>query len=96
MKHVEYQSNNSGGSWWLEDHHWKALEDAGWDVEWDVEWLDALAVRAVKKGVNLEEAVSDWERVTGLSSTETGCSCCGPPHNFAEYDEDGKCINITT
>lgn len=31
---VEYSSNNSGGSWWLKDADWKALEDAGWVVEW--------------------------------------------------------------
>lgn len=32
--YVEYSSNNSGGSWWLTDAAWKALEDAGWVVEW--------------------------------------------------------------
>lgn len=31
---VEYSSNNSGGSWWLKDEDWKALEEAGWDVQW--------------------------------------------------------------
>lgn len=31
---VEYRTNNSGGSWWLSDDDWKALEDAGWEVEW--------------------------------------------------------------
>lgn len=31
---VEYSSNNSGGSWWLKDTDWKALEEAGWDVLW--------------------------------------------------------------
>lgn len=31
---VEYDSNNSGGSWWLSDEDWKALEDAGWTVMW--------------------------------------------------------------
>lgn len=31
---VEYRSNNSGGSWWLKDKHWKALERAGWFVNW--------------------------------------------------------------
>ena len=31
---VEYSSNNSGGGWWLRDEDWKALEDAGWEVEW--------------------------------------------------------------
>jgi hypothetical protein len=32
--YVEYNSNNSGGSWWLEDSHWRALEAAGWKVQW--------------------------------------------------------------
>lgn len=32
--YVEYESNNSGGSWWLNDAHWKALEAAGWKVAW--------------------------------------------------------------
>lgn len=32
--YVEYSSNNSGGSWWLKDAAWQALEDAGWIVEW--------------------------------------------------------------
>ncbi len=32
--YIEYDSNNSGGSWWLDDDDWKALEKAGWKVEW--------------------------------------------------------------
>ena len=31
---VEYNPNNSGGSWWLKDEDWKALEKAGWLVVW--------------------------------------------------------------
>lgn len=31
---IKYRSNNSGGSWWLTDQQWQALEDAGWTVEW--------------------------------------------------------------
>lgn len=31
---VEYDSNNSGGRWWLDDEDWRALEDAGWFVNW--------------------------------------------------------------
>ena len=31
---VEYDSNNSGGRWWLDDSQWIALEQAGWEVEW--------------------------------------------------------------
>jgi hypothetical protein len=31
---VEYSSNNSGGSWWLKDADWYALERVGWKVDW--------------------------------------------------------------
>lgn len=31
---VEYSHNNSGGSWWLKEKHWLALEKAGWTVMW--------------------------------------------------------------
>lgn len=34
MGHIEYRSNNSGGSWWLSDDDWLALEAAGWVVHW--------------------------------------------------------------
>lgn len=34
MVRTTYSSNNSGGSWWLKDEDWKALEAAGWEVEW--------------------------------------------------------------
>ena len=32
--YVEYSANNSGGSWWLKDEDWRALERAGWKVAW--------------------------------------------------------------
>lgn len=34
MYKLTYSSNNSGGSWWLEDSDWIALEEAGWTVIW--------------------------------------------------------------
>ena len=56
---VEYSSNNSGGSWWLTDEDWQALEKAGWNVHWykdskevycrpdtNGRWLGALAANA--------------------------------------------------
>lgn len=57
---LEYSSNNSGGSWWLKDDDWYALEAAGWTVRWkkdasdhpwfkpdkDGRWLGALATHA--------------------------------------------------
>lgn len=104
---VEYDSNNSGGSWWLTDENWKALEAAGWEVEWYANkesdgvfgglykggrFLGALASKATRNGLALMDAVEEWERVTGESSTSAGCPCCGPPHSFTEYDDNGKYV----
>lgn len=97
---VEYDSNNSGGHWWLTDDDWKALEAAGWKVDWhadevdglfvkDGRFLGALASEATREGLHLREAVAEWERITGKSSEDPGCSCCGAPHYFVER-EDGK------
>lgn len=130
MRYVEYSSNNSGGNWWLEDHHWVALEKAGWRVAWaknsfvyndhgnyerdelglplvvgpddprykkpffvepDGRYMGALAKYAYRPDLTLRQAAEEWERVTGLRSTDAGCTCCGKPHNFTEY-EDGKWV----
>lgn len=40
---VLYRSNNSGGSWWLSDEDWRALERAGWYVEWGGLWFCGYA-----------------------------------------------------
>jgi hypothetical protein len=144
---VEYSSNNSGGSWWLKTEDWKALEDAGWNVEWGglyfchsksdftkcrrprghidcwdgittnehghnpceghrayesydeaiavgnaAIFLGAIAIAATRHGLALHDAVEEWEKVTGKSSTDAGCPCCGQPHTFTEYDDAGKYI----
>jgi len=99
---VEYSSNNSGGDWWLTDENWRALEAAGWEVAWfamskdifapykDGRWLGALATRATREGLSLRAAADEWVRVTGLDPTAAGCPCCGQPHTFTEYDDQGK------
>lgn len=93
---VEYSHNNSGGRWWLKDKDWEALEKAGWKVRWIAKdkyamkdpdgkrFLGALAQEATRSGLSLEEAVAEWEKITGLESTDPGCSCCGQPHTFTE------------
>ena len=97
MPTIRYSSNNSGGSWWLTDENWKALEAAGWSVEWvrnstspwrssGERWLGALATAASKSFDSVEAAKVDFERVTGLDPEAHGCSCCGPPHCFSERD----------
>lgn len=140
--YVEYNSNNSGGHWWLDDEDWLALEKAGWKIQWcglrevyekdesgrdrivldpdgtpklievqpgdgypafgdsslpightlpigQREWLGAKAMYAYRSGLSFMEAVEEWERVTGKSSTDAGCPCCGQPHTFTEYDNAG-------
>ena len=79
--YVEYIANNSGGSWWLSDDDWKALEAAGWKVDW-CRFLDSSAQRATRQGLSLEEAIAEWKHVTGQDPEDEGCWCCGPPHNF--------------
>lgn len=95
---IEYRSNNSGGSWWLSDEDWKALEAAGWDVQWvrdkkdsifdstakDGRWLGALATSASKDFESIDDAIQEFERITGQDASDEGCGCCGPPHNFYE------------
>ena len=95
---VQYTSNNSGGSWWLTDEHWKALEAAGWEVRWvkdttrpfrkegEERWLGAIATTAFREGLSLEEATEEWERVTGEGAAEECFPCCGRPHFFSEED----------
>ncbi len=103
---LEYNSNNSGGSWWLDDEDWKALEKAGWNVKWvkdepdrilntgeDDRWLGALAKKAtieLDSEADIEDAISEWESITGQSRNSLGCNCCGPPHEFEYVDENGK------
>jgi hypothetical protein len=102
---VEYHSNNSGGRWWLKDKDWFALENAGWVVQWaknnteffrpdeNGRYLGALARSAYREGLHIREAVEEWERTTGQSSTDAGCPCCGQPHYFTEYDDEGKTVD---
>ena len=108
MMKIEYSANNSGGSWWLSDADWKNLEDAGWDVDWvakrdssrgilkadsDGRWLGALAMRATVEAPSMGEAIAQWERITGQLSNELGCNCCGAPHSFSAYDDDGNYVD---
>lgn len=93
---VEYSSNNSGGNWWLSDEDWKNLESAGWVVNWFSEglspyvksdrFLGALATGATREGLSLDDAVAEFERVTGQDAYAGGCPCCGEPHFFEEVE----------
>jgi hypothetical protein len=105
LAYVEYRSNNSGGSWWLTDENWKALEAAGWEVDWyanqkndtftyrDGRWMSALATKAVRRNVTMREVVEEFECVTGQDVSDEGCNCCGRPHNFTGYDENNQLVH---
>lgn len=92
---ISYNSNNSGGSWWLKDQDWKNLERNGWLVFWCADekgefcradkngrWLGALATSAAKQVASAREGIEEFERITGQDVSDEGCNCCGNPHNF--------------
>lgn len=100
---VTYDSNNSGGSWWLTDQNWLDLEAAGWQVNWyqykrafsgrpykDGRFLRALASSASREGLSLRAAIAEWEDVTGERASALGCPCCGPPHSFEFEGDNGE------
>lgn len=100
MSIIRYSSNNSGGDWWLSDKDWYALEAAGWKVTWvkddparssyiksDGRWLGALATSAERSGLTENQAIAEWETITGERAYDQGCSCCGEPHSFYEVED---------
>lgn len=59
----------------------------------DARWLGALAMSAFLRGAtSLRDAAKQWERVTGMDATDAGCQCCGQPHTFTLYDDNGKWV----
>ena len=53
-------------------------------------WLGALATSAVIATDDPEKAIARWELIVGQSSTDEGCNCCGPPHEFEYRDANGN------
>lgn len=100
---VRYNTNNSGGSYWLTSDDWQKLRDAGWRLE---DWGNAYyengnsiadesglpkvkyeadvynAVGGYKMFNTIQEAISEFEELTGQDVSDEGCNCCGPPHSF--------------
>lgn len=58
------------------------------DKEDTVRWLGALARSAAKEFSTLEEAIEEFERVTGQRASDQGCNCCGVPHEFEYRNEE--------
>jgi len=63
------------------------------DIKKKDRWLDSLATHATLKTTSLKEAIYSFEKVTGQNTSTLGCNCCGPPHSFTLYTEDGRSIN---
>lgn len=55
----------------------------------DLNYMGAEAGSCAKAFPNPEMGVQEWQRIVGQSAAEMGCNCCGPPHNFSWYDDNG-------
>ena len=78
---VEYDSNNSGGNFWLSKDDWKNLTEVGWKI---TRHFGSFPTCAEKEFNSIEEAKEEFEELTGQDCEATGCECCGQPHNFWE------------
>lgn len=97
---IRYDTNNSGGRWWLKNEDWYKLEKAGWKIDWyrerDDDWglhkkgtfLGAEAAGAEKEFNSPQEAIKEFETITGQDVSEEGCNCCGAPHTFSFYNDE--------
>jgi len=91
--YVRYRSNVPS-AYSLDDHHWRALEEGGWDVAWfEQRQHGALAMYATLQNASLEIAAASFEKLTTLSTTIPGCPYCGPPHHFQEFDKADQFID---
>lgn len=78
---VRYSANNSGGSWWLTDDHWLALEKAGWVVEWGGKDYCHSNLGFLKKGTKPSVAPN--------TCPKNGCEGHTRYASLAEVDADG-------
>ncbi len=77
---VDFSENNSGGSWWLGQDQYKALIEAGWEAGRTS--YDGSIRGATRRGLSEEDAIAEWERITGADANARGCDCCGQPFSF--------------
>lgn len=80
---VIYDSNNSGGFFWIDGDDIAKMEAAGWKHHSYMKWmLDAESVESAKE---------QWAALLNMDPDEIGCECCGPPHDFRgaySWEED--------
>ena len=76
---LQYSANNSGGDFWHTDEQWSQLLAAG--------WRQTSGLSCAKRFDSEQEGRDEWERIMQMDPTAQGCPCCGPPHNFYDYEE---------
>ena len=67
---LKYSSNNSGGSWWLSDADWQALEGAGWVVHWIHDFDDPSHKHEGENHLFGEHRHSEWETEHRLTAVK--------------------------
>jgi len=82
---IRYSSNHSGGDFSLSKTDWKNLEEAGWNVVWDLPY-GGDPYLAFREGLEMDEAIEEFEQITGQNAYDEGCECCGQPHYFSEEE----------
>lgn len=55
-------------------------------------FLGVLAKRAFRLNLSLRDVADEFVKITGADPLDPGCACCGQPHNFTEYDDQGKFV----
>lgn len=71
---VIYDSNNSGGSFWIDADDIAKMEAAGWKHLRYMTW--------VLEADSVDDAKWAWADLLNMDPDAIGCECCGPPHNF--------------
>lgn len=82
---------SNSGSFEIEDGMPK-LKTGNSFADEDGRWLRALARSAYGKFDSLEKAIASFEEITGQDASACGCMCCGQPHKFTLYDDNGKSL----
>lgn len=88
---IQLHCNNSGGRWWLNEKDEQGLIVEGWLLHF-TDFLGLHIDYAFLPNVSMQQALHSFSMATRYQGTERGCSCCGRPFSFSQYDENGKSI----
>lgn len=84
---LHYDSNNSGGSFWLSPENWQDLVAAGWEITGR---FGTEPYKAEKRFETAEEGLAEWRLITDEDPDAEGCNCCGNPHSFWFVTDEGE------